>query len=267
MRDAAAMLRQLEEPVTDVLARGGHEALIALPTIGRSLASAIEELVRRGRWSMLDRLRGEVSPEELFMTVPGIGEALAERIHGELGVDTLEDLEVAAHDGRLENVPGVGPRRAEAFRDLLAARLTRSRHRAHPQQTMTTGDPPVALLLQLDRRYREAAERGELKTIAPRRFNPAHEAWLPVWHTSEEGWHFTALFSNTALAHRLGKTHDWVVIYWERDGDERQATVVTEHRGALRGRRVVRGRERECLSHWARETERRLKEARYRRAG
>jgi hypothetical protein len=35
------------------------------------------------------------------------------------------------------------------------------------------------------------------------------------------------------------------VIYWERDGDEDQCTVVTERRGPLRGRRVVRGREEE----------------------
>jgi hypothetical protein len=32
----------------------------------------------------------------------------AARIHGELHIDTLEALEVAAHDGRLESVPGIG---------------------------------------------------------------------------------------------------------------------------------------------------------------
>jgi hypothetical protein len=36
------------------------------------------------------------------------------------------------------------------------------------------------------------------------------------------------------------------VLYAERDGDEERATVVTETAGPLRGRRVVRGREREC---------------------
>jgi hypothetical protein len=41
-------------------------------------------------------------------------------------------------------------------------------------------------------------------------------------------------------------TRDWVVVFWERDGDEDQCTVVTERRGPLRGRRVVRGREAEC---------------------
>jgi len=31
--------------------------------------------------------------------------------------------------------------------------------------------------------------------------------------------------------------------------------VVTEYRGPLTGRRVVQGRERECLAHWAQVTE------------
>jgi hypothetical protein len=42
-----------------------------------------------------------------------------------------------------------------------------------------------------------------------------------------------------------------VVIYLDDGGSERQATVVTETRGLLAGRRVVRGRERECAAHYA----------------
>lgn len=41
-------------------------------------------------------------------------------------------------------------------------------------------------------------------------------------------------------------TRDWVVIYYERDGHEDQCIVVTETSGALKGKRVVRGREDEC---------------------
>ena len=63
-------------------------------------------------------------------------------------------------------------------------------------------------------------------------------------HVERDGWQFTALFSNTALAHELGRTDDWVVLYFHRDhGPEHQRTVVTETRGEHRGRRVVRGRE------------------------
>ena len=70
-------------------------------------------------------------------------------------------------------------------------------------------------------------------------------------HTEAGGWHFTAMYSNTALAHQLQKTSDWVVIYFYDDHhQEGQHTVVTETRGPLIARRVVRGREEECRRHY-----------------
>lgn len=111
--------------------------------------------------------------------------------------------------------------------------------------------PGVSLLLDIDREYRESAAAGLLPKIAPRRFNPEHEAWLPVLHTRFGPWRFTALYSNTERAHDLHRTHDWVVVFARDDeGRESQHTVVTEWRGDLRGRRVVRGREPECGTYY-----------------
>jgi hypothetical protein len=108
------------------------------------------------------------------------------------------------------------------------------------------------MLLDVDAEYRDKAARGQLPRVAPKRFNPAGDAWLPVLHATRGPWHFTALFSNTARAHELGRTHDWVVIYFYDDEHaERQHTVVTETRGPLVGKRVVRGREAECRAHYA----------------
>jgi len=51
------------------------------------------------------------------------------------------------------------------------------------------------------------------------------------------------------------RTRDWVVIYFYDDQHhEGQHTVVTEIRGPLTGRRIVRGRESECLAHYAHES-------------
>ena len=111
--------------------------------------------------------------------------------------------------------------------------------------------PTVGLLLEVDQEYREKARAGELPRIAPRRLNPEHKAWLPVLHAHRDGWHFTALFSNTERAHELHRTYDWVVVFYTGlDGDEGQATVVTERRGSLTGLRVVRGREPECARYY-----------------
>jgi hypothetical protein len=145
-----------------------------------------------------------------------------------------------------------------AVRDSLESILSRSgRRRARRLRLLDSqevqGAPPqpsVAVLLEVDEEYRSKAKDGKLRTISPRRFNPDGTYRLPVLHTDREGWHFNALFSNTARAHELGKIRDWVVIYYEKDGHENQYTVVTETHGPLVGQRVVRGREKECLAHY-----------------
>jgi DNA polymerase (family 10) len=249
-RRAADTVERLQVSLRDVLAGRGRDGLDELPGIGRGIASAIAEILETGRWAQLDRLRGSLEPAALFQTVPGVGPELAERIHDALGVETLEALEVASHDGRLDSVPGVGPRRAAAIRAELADILGRAGlvRRTIPSDAAHGGpEPAAAVFLDVDREYRDKAQAGALPTIAPRRFNPGGEAWLPVLHAHRAPWHFTALFSNTARAHELGRTRDWVVIYFHDDDHvERQRTVVTETRGPLLGRRVVRGREAEC---------------------
>lgn len=250
-RKAATTVLELPEDLAARVDRDGLPGLEALPNIGRGIAAALLEMVRTGRWTQLERLRGSADPVQLLTAVPGLGHRLAERIHEELQVDTLEGLELAAHDGRLESVPGVGPRRAAAIRASLQTMLSRSRPHHPPRAAGEPDGPGVATLLAVDDDYRQKAEAGSLPTIAPRRFNPSGESWLPVLHTVRDGWHFTALYSNTAQAHQLGRTRDWVVVYFYDDEHaEGQHTVVTETHGPLVGRRVVRGREAECRAHY-----------------
>lgn len=246
-RRGAETLRRLPRPVSDVLDEGGLAALEGLPAIGVVLARAIRDLVRGGRLPMLDRLRGASDPVALLRSVAGIGIVTADRLHHDLGIDTLEELELAAHDGRLETFAGFGPKRLAGVRDSLAHRLGRVRGPAEK------GTPPsVGELLDVDREYRDKAGARALPTIAPRRLNPRGEAWLPVLHTARGPRHYTALFSNTPRAHRLGATRDWVVLYYDGGRGEGQATVITAARGPLAGRRVVAGQESDCERHYAR---------------
>ncbi|HXY22388.1 MAG TPA: helix-hairpin-helix domain-containing protein [Burkholderiaceae bacterium] len=247
-RKAADTVGALSRSVRELFENEGRAGLDALPSVGPGIASAIAEILLSGRWSQLDRLRGDANVSQVFQTVPGIGEELAQRIHDQIGVDSLESLEAAAHDGRLEQVRGIGPRRASAIRAALTQMLDRRRALQRSRApSVSLGGPSVDVLLDVDREYRAKAQAGGLPTIAPRRFNPAGESWLPVLHTRRGPWHFTALYSNTAKAHELHREHDWVVVYfYDNNHVERQHTVVTETRGSLLGQRVVRGRETEC---------------------
>lgn len=177
-------------------------------------------------------------------SVPGIGRKLARRLHHDLGITSLADLEAAARDGRLRDIVGLGEKRLAGIRDVLAGRLRPVRRSA----ASAAAEPPVAELLDVDREYREKARAAVLRMVAPRRFNPTAEAWLPVLHTRRGDREYTALFSNSARAHRRGKTHDWVVLYYDGDG---RSTVITATRGRLLGRRIVVGRIGECEEYHA----------------
>ena len=252
-RAAGDTLRGLKGSVHQIWKTEGVVGLMELPGIGRSLARSIEQLIRSGHLPLLERLKGEDAAERIFATVPDIGPKLAQRIHEELGIETLAELESTAYDGRLAQVPGMGRKRLQAVRESLAGRFARRRQRQWAQLQAVNEDVPVAELLDVDEEYRRRAEEGKLVLIAPHRFNPTHAAWLPVLHTMRGDRHYTALFSNTAKAHELGATHDWVVIYRD-DGDDGRWTVITSNFGPLRGRRIVRGREEECKAYYA-ETE------------
>jgi hypothetical protein len=242
-RRAADAILALTEDLGMLVRTGGRKALETIPGIGVSIAAAIAEMLTTGRWSFLEHLKGAADPTALFRLIPGIGPALARRIAESLHIRTLEALEIAAHDGRLESVPGVGRRRAAMVRAALAGLLGRVRDR---RPAIDQG-PPVDVLLDVDREYQHRAAADELPKIAPKRFNPTGEAWLPILHTTRDGWHFTAIYSNTARAHQLHRTGDWVVVYFHKDGwPEGQRTIVTETRGQHAGMRVVRGQEGEA---------------------
>jgi putative hydrolase len=242
-RRAAMTIRRLPKAIAEIWREEGEEGLRAVVGVGGRLATSLRILITTGRLPMLERLRGETDPVALLESVPGIGRALAERLHRDFEIDSLEDLDAAAHDGRLSDIAGIGKKKLAGIMDTLTIRLGRVRLR-----TLATkaDEPPIEELLDVDREYRDKAAANELSTIAPRRFNPSGEAWLPILHTHRGERIYTALYSNTAHAHDLGRTRDWVLLYFDGGLDERQCTIITSQWGKLLGKRIVRGREMEC---------------------
>ena len=248
-RRAARTLEDLAEPVSDLIESKGVSGLIELPGIGEGIARSIIEYVRTGRMSRLESLRGGQDPVALFEQIPGVGTKLAHRLIEILHIDSLEALEMAVHNNRLQQVPGFSKKKIEMV-ELWLTHILGYRH-PRSQARGPIAEPPVDLILQIDRLYRKKADEGELPKISPKRFNPDGKAWLPVMHMTRKKWHFTGLFSNTQRAHKLERTGDWVVIFFYDDlHHEGQHTVVTETRGSLIGKRVVRGRESECWEHY-----------------
>ncbi|MHB1297855.1 MAG: helix-hairpin-helix domain-containing protein [Gemmatimonadaceae bacterium] len=107
--DAARAIMANDEvrPLADLLRRDRRR-------FAPEVVEVLEELQKVGESTLLDQLR-ESTPEGLFemMRVPGLGPSRIRRIHEGLGLDTLQELEDAARDGRLAKLPRFGARTAE----------------------------------------------------------------------------------------------------------------------------------------------------------
>jgi DNA polymerase (family 10) len=81
--------------------------------LGPATLAVVRDLVETGESRYLEELR-EATPEGLLelMGVPGLGTEKIHKLHEELGIASLADLEAAAQDGRLAKVRGMGPKTA-----------------------------------------------------------------------------------------------------------------------------------------------------------
>ena len=166
---AAGTIRDLPGPVAHLYGEDGRDALMSLPGVGVNLAHHIAQYIESGRIGLRDRLLRADDPATLLATVPGISPRLAQRLVVELGIESLAELERAAHDGRLQDLDGLGPRRTEAIRLQLNSILDRSsRRRARRMRRQ------VAQLASAQRRAEDSA--AEAVDAAP----TPPEAEVPV---------------------------------------------------------------------------------------
>lgn len=109
--NAARTLGGLTE---DVRLLASEKRLDKQKGIGRGIAERITELLETGKIGYLDELRAEFpAGVRSLMAVPGIGPSMARRVYHELGVDGLDALRIAAEDGRLAGLSGLGEKSAQ----------------------------------------------------------------------------------------------------------------------------------------------------------
>ena len=111
-RNAARTVEAETVPLRKRLEEGAD--LTELPAVGKDIAGRIEELVRTGDLALLNELSDEI-PRTLIevMRLPGIGPKRASVLWKKLGVETVDELEAAAHDGRVAQLKGFGAKTQE----------------------------------------------------------------------------------------------------------------------------------------------------------
>ncbi len=82
--------------------------------IGDAIAKKILELLDTGRLEFYEKLQGEFPPGLLqIMDIPGVGPKTAMRLYLDLGVSTIEELERALEEGKVERLPRIGKTAAQ----------------------------------------------------------------------------------------------------------------------------------------------------------
>lgn len=106
-RNAVRTINAHASPLRKLVEQGAD--LTELPSIGKGLADNIRELVESGRLTMLEEMAAEIPPGLVeLMRLPGVGPKKARKLWDELGVESIDDLEEVAGEGRVAELPGFG---------------------------------------------------------------------------------------------------------------------------------------------------------------
>lgn len=110
-RKAAESLTNLSRSAEDYWKEGD---LIEIPGVGKAIAEKIDELLRTGELEFLNKLKAEV-PESLaqVLQIPDLGPKKVKLFWEHLGITTTAELEKAARDGQLAELPGMGKKSQE----------------------------------------------------------------------------------------------------------------------------------------------------------
>lgn len=125
-RRAARSIEQLNEPLSDIAARGELEQIRG---VGKAIAKKIQEILDTGDIEYLHHLRDEVNPGLVeLLRIPDVGPKTVRVLHQKLGITTVSELRAALSDHKVQDLPGFGQRSEEKLRanlELMTNYLTR----------------------------------------------------------------------------------------------------------------------------------------------
>ncbi len=113
-RRAARTIETLTQDLKVIAERGGVDELKKIPGIGEGIAKKIVEIAKTGDCEKHRELMREVSAGLLeLLAIPRVGPKTIAKVHRELGINSVEDLEAAAKAHKLAELPGLGAKAEE----------------------------------------------------------------------------------------------------------------------------------------------------------
>jgi DNA polymerase (family X) len=118
-RNASRILQELGKDIRTMVQKG--EDLTKLPGIGDDLANKIREIIETGHCDMLDKLHKQLpSTITELLKIPGLGPKRVRALYHELDIHTMEQLQRAVRDHRIQHLPGFGEKTETKIADALA---------------------------------------------------------------------------------------------------------------------------------------------------
>jgi DNA polymerase (family 10) len=108
---AAHAVRAWEE---DIMATALAGRLTDIPGIGAKIAAVISSIMKSGTFPEFEAIAERVPASIIkLVRIPGLGPKKAKALYDELGVTSIDDLEEAIAEGRLNGLPGFGDKTIE----------------------------------------------------------------------------------------------------------------------------------------------------------
>ena len=146
---AALGLQTISENVEDIYKKQGKEGLLSIPGVGESLADKIIEYLKTGKIKEFEQQKKKipVNLDEL-MLVEGIGPKTIKALYEHLKIKNLEDLEKAAHEGKIRNLENFGEKSEKNILEAIEF-LKRSKGRFLISEALMVADKIIQELKRL----------------------------------------------------------------------------------------------------------------------
>ena len=165
-RKAADQIAGHVRSMADIAAEGTLEEI---PGVGEAIAKKIVEILETGQLTQHRRLREEIpAAVTALLAIPDVGPRTARLIWESLGLETIDQVEMAAETGELRKLKGLGPKMEQTI--LEGIQRLRARQ-AQPARVLLGDALPVAerLLAGLDQcpAVQRADAAGSLRRLRP----------------------------------------------------------------------------------------------------
>jgi DNA polymerase (family X) len=131
-RRTADIIENLSSNVEEIYTKWKLKGLTEIPSIGKAIASKMEEYITTGKIEYFEELkkRTSINVEEFYhLEGIGIGPRTVKTLHDRLGIKTLSDLEKAADEGKIHALPGFSYKKEEfILRKIQSLKKGRDRY-------------------------------------------------------------------------------------------------------------------------------------------